>query len=93
MSKNIDVCSAMINNKVVHFYRVRSDREVEAVYEVSADEYGEINELLNRKGYEGILTRILGLHSFCFTYHDVDDVTVNEIVITFGRLFPREGGG
>ena len=89
MGKKIDVCGAMAGNKVIYFYRVVSGREVEAGYEISADEYGEINKLLKRKGYEGILTKILGLNSFCFTYYDVDDGTINEITSTYGKLVPK----
>ena len=91
MEYEIDVCTADVG-KIIRFYRVVEEDKVLGVYEISEEEYSEINRLLSGKGYKSYQTKILSLHSYCFTYYDVDSGTVKEITGKFGKLIPKGGG-
>ena len=87
MGKKVDVCSVDIG-KIIYIYRIVSDGKVEAIYRISKEECTKIRELLYRKGYEGILTKIWGVPSMCITYYNVDNNTIKEIT-KYGKLIPQ----
>ena len=93
MGKQVDVCSMYVNGKVIYFYRIVSDRKVEASYKISRDEYTIINEIIRSRGYKKHYTKFLGLPSYCFTYYNVDEETINVITKKYGKLIPKPGDG
>jgi len=91
MGKQVDVCIASVNNEIIDFYRIVSDKEVEAVYQITHDEHRKIVDILTSKGYEAHLTKFLGLPSICSTFYDVNEETINEITKKYGKLIPKSG--